>query len=212
MTESGTQPQGSARDVTERRFEPFLSPLDPVAEQVRALIEPIVDFEGCELVQLLLVRSKQSTQVRVFADLKEPGASIGLELLTRLNRLIGDSLDVEAAEHGLFSGAYIVEVSSPGLDRPLAKRSHFDAAVGQVIKLRSRVNLGAGKGVTGKLLEATPDHIRVLPNGSEDEADAVAVFFEDIDSAHCVAQFDDPSSKPVRQNKRTKKKSGRPQR
>ena len=227
MTELATADASSDQPA----FEPFLA-LDGRSERVRAVVEPVLFAEGCELVNLVVVTGQKQAQVKVFVDLSEDrlaseesapatedgnaeetleaadGAqTIGLAVLTKINRLLGDVLDVEDQAQSLFRGSYVLEVSSPGLDRPLAKRSHFPRAVGQVVKIRSRAVIASGKGVTGKLVVSDDDGIAVLPTGGAEDSEPLRVSFGDIESAHILYSFDEPGQKGRGKTKRRDKKA-----
>jgi ribosome maturation factor RimP len=60
-----------------------------------------------------------------------------LDDLADLTRLVSDTLDVANHTQNWFRGAYQLEVSSPGLDRPLTKKSHFEKAIGENIKVKT---------------------------------------------------------------------------
>ena len=166
-------------------MEPFLVPLDGPAEALRAVIEPALTSVGLELVQLHFVRGTHKDTLRLFIDRKAGGISVGD--LEKANRLLSDLLDVADQEQHLFPHAYDLEVSSPGVDRPLTKRSHFERAVGEKVRVKTRVPLNNASGLgarsfTGKLV-AVDDAVHV---------DALAIPFDDIQSAHVVFEFQIP--------------------
>ncbi len=147
-------------------------------------------------------RKPRSTTVRVFID--EFGEeTVGVAALERTNRMLGDLLDVEDAHEGLFPGTWDLEVSSPGVDRPLAKRSHFDAARGKLVKVKARTLEGTRMTVRGILQEVGDTSVTV---DAENEG-AVTFAFEEINDANIIFEFGE-TEKP--QPKRKKKTSGKP--
>jgi ribosome maturation factor RimP len=97
---------------------------DSVVERVRALLEPVLARDGYELVEVEWVRGGGRFTLRLYID-KEGG--IGIEDCQGVSRTIEPILDVE----DFIEPAYDLEVSSPGVDRPLRKPADFDRFAGQ---------------------------------------------------------------------------------
>lgn len=96
--------------------------------KLTAIAEPVVLEAGAELVELQLVQRKSSALVRLLVD--KPGG-ITLDDCTEISR--GVSFLLETADP--LEGRYTLEVSSPGLDRPLTTEGDFRRKVGEEIKL-----------------------------------------------------------------------------
>jgi len=185
-------------------IEPFLVALDPAAERVRALCEPVIESEGCELVQIQVVRAPKTTRVRFFVDTKSADTKVELGDLEKLNRLLGDLLDVEDEHEGLFKGQWDLEVGSPGVDRPLTKKTHFEAAHGERIKIKTnRALQGHGRTLTGVLAEVGADGFDLK---LDDEDEPLEVGFNDLADAHVVFQFEAPKKPKAKRSKKNKKK------
>jgi ribosome maturation factor RimP len=183
--------------------EPFIVPLDPTEELVRSLVEPVIEDEGCELVHLQVVKGQRRSTLRLFVD--TPGEeNISLAALEKLNRSLGDLLDVEDEHRGIFRGRYDLEVSSPGLDRPLAKRSHFDAAIGKKVKVKTRTKVAGAKHHSGVLAHVEDEGIRV----GDAHDDGALIEWRDIGDAHVVYEFEAPKKKRRgdKREKRSKRK------
>lgn len=179
-------------------LEPFVVTLDPKEELVRSLVEPAIVAEGCQLVTLQLVQGARRSILRLFVDRQEGDGQIELGALEKLNRLLGDLLDVEDEHRGIFRGQYNLEVSSPGLDRPLAKRSHFESQKGKRVKVKTRVKVGNARSFTGDLLAVDDEGIRV----GEGEG-GTRLGWRDLQEAHVIFQFADKRApKPKRQKKK----------
>jgi ribosome maturation factor RimP len=95
-----------------------------IAEQARTLLEPILARDGYELVEVEWVRGGGRWTLRVFID-KQGGVNI--DDCQAVSRTVEPILDVE----DFIEPAYDLEVSSPGLDRPLRKPQDFDRYRGQ---------------------------------------------------------------------------------
>jgi ribosome maturation factor RimP len=97
---------------------------EPIAEQARRLLEPIIDREGFELVEVEWGREGSAWVLRLFVD-RQGGVTI--DHCQELSRIVETVLDVE----DLIEPAYNLEVSSPGVERPLRKPRDFDRFAGQ---------------------------------------------------------------------------------
>lgn len=93
-------------------------------EYLRKLIEPLLEEHRIELVDLELAGGR----LRIFLD-KEGG--IGVDDCARMSRTISDVLDIEDP----IGGKYVLEVSSPGLDRPLRTSRDFARSIGKKVKI-----------------------------------------------------------------------------
>lgn len=114
-------------------------------QKVLPLLEPIVAENGLELVDLEFVKEGVNWYLRVYID-KDGGVSIDdCELVSRA---LEEKLD--AADP--IEQAYILEVSSPGLDRPLKKEADFQKFQGEIIDVKLYKPLNGSKQYQGKLL------------------------------------------------------------
>jgi ribosome maturation factor RimP len=136
--------------------------------------------------------------VRITID--RPGG-IDLELISRATRRISHLLD----EVDPLADRYTLEVSSPGLERPLRVPAHFVRAVGTTISLKTHPGVEGDRRLTGRLLAAADDGIEV----EVDPATATSrhIRYEDIERARTVFEWG-PTPKPgtPRAPKPTKKK------
>jgi ribosome maturation factor RimP len=112
---------------------------EPVSDRVRRLLEPIVEREGYELVEVDWLREGASWVLRLFVD--RPGG-VGIDDCQALSRTLEPVLDVE----DLIEPSYHLEVSSPGVERPLRKPEHFDRFAGERVRVRAFAPVDAGHG------------------------------------------------------------------
>ncbi|HID11929.1 MAG TPA: ribosome maturation factor RimP [Candidatus Latescibacteria bacterium] len=124
-----------------------------VLEVVRALVVPILEREGFELVDLKLGGVGKGRVLRIF--IHRPGG-VSLDDCVRISRMVEDRLDMEDP----IPGSYTLEVSSPGLDRPLRTGKDFARVVGERVRLIMRAGVRPGV-VVGKLVRVGGDHIAV---------------------------------------------------
>src|SRR5215470_6186258 len=105
--------------------------LHPVAGRVMEVLEPHIERQGFELVSVEYKGGTRSGLLRVYMDRPEGG--IRLDDLAGLSRMVGDLLDV----YDPVEGRYTLEVSSPGINRPLTKLSHFEQHRGRRVRVRT---------------------------------------------------------------------------
>jgi ribosome maturation factor RimP len=101
---------------------------DEVKQQIAALIEQPLAAEGCELAELLVSRYKNNVTVRLFVY-SENGPTV--EQCIHLSAVVGNALDGTE----MFPAGYTLEVSSPGLDRPLKTARDFKYRVGETVRV-----------------------------------------------------------------------------
>ena len=147
------------------------------AIELRSLLEPVIERSGYELVHVTLGGSKTRV-LRMFID--APGG-ITVDDCERVSRRVSDVLDVE----DMFDGEYTLEVSSPGLDRPLVKQEHFEQAHGKNVSVRMQ-NLYLGRrNFRGSLVEVRSDAVLVEVDGEQYE-----LLYSEMQKAHLVSEID----------------------
>lgn len=137
---------------------------------------PIIAAEGLELIEVEYTREMGGWILRLYID--RPGAAVGLEDCSKASHAVETALDVE----DFIPQEYHLEVSSPGLSRPLRKPQHFERVVGQKIKVKTYGPLfePPRKNFTGKLSNVTPDGVTVDVEG----AGPFTIPFKDIAKAN----------------------------
>ncbi len=157
-----------------------------ITDQVEELVQPILDDLGLELVDLVYQRESRGWMLRFFLD-KEGG--INLDDCASASREISAILDVE----DVIGTAYTLEVSSPGIDRPLKKARDFERFSGQLAKIKTVVACDPDQrgrkrkvfiGVLGGM-----DGDKVLLTLKEKNAVQVGISLAQIDSANLEFEF-----------------------
>ena len=113
-------------------------------ERVRTLAQDILGFEGMELVHLEMKREPGGLLLRLYID-KEGGVT--LDDCAKVSRQLSAQLDVEDP----IEERYTLEVSSPGLDRPLVSEGDFARFAGRRIRLTTRLPLDGRRNFLGRL-------------------------------------------------------------
>lgn len=124
------------------------------------LIEPIVETSGYELVRVMTIGQANPT-LQVMIDTLDDNSEITVEDCAKVSRLLSDMLD----EKDPIESKYSLEVSSPGLDRPLTKPEHFVRYTGYEAKIETSEKVDERKRFKGKILKA--DDNKVLLDASD---------------------------------------------
>ena len=151
-----------------------------IPEEMRALIEPIVDDHGLELVDVDLRRGRAPWTLRVIVDTQEGDGRVPVEQCARISREIGSHLDAG----DLIPARYTLEVSSPGFDRVLTREKDFRAACGREVKLETRAPRDGRRRFRGRLVSFDDEVARLLVDGEE-----VEIAFADVARANAVYEF-----------------------
>ena len=118
------------------------------------LVTPIIEKNNLELVDVEYVKEGSDYYLRIYAD-KEGGITIGdCEIV---NRAMSDILDVE----DYIDDAYILEVSSPGLTRPLKKEKDFARSIGKLVEVKTFVKINGFKEFEGILTAYDEESITI---------------------------------------------------
>jgi ribosome maturation factor RimP len=130
-----------------------------VVSQVCALAEPLCEAEGMELVYVEFLREPIGRVLRLYID---KSGGVGLEDCERVSRQLGDILDVELAE----VGPYNLEVSSPGLERPLWRPRDYDRFKGQNARIRTLEPLDGQHNFQGVLMGIEAGEVTLQERGT----------------------------------------------
>ena len=142
------------------------------------LLEPVVNAIGYEIVLLEYSPRDGSGMLRLFIDGPD---GIGLDDCEKVSREVAATLDVE----DVITQAYRLEISSPGLDRPLVKPEHYRRFKGEVAKIQTLAPVAGRRRFQGVLLDATDDEVSIeTPDG------VITLPLADIDKAKLVPNFD----------------------
>lgn len=148
-----------------------------IQQKLVALLEPVAESLGCELWGVEFFSQGRRSLLRIYID-KADGISV--EDCERVSRQASSVLDVEDP----ISSEYTLEVSSPGMDRPLFKLSHYLQSVGERVQVKLRMPFEGRRKFTG-LLKGVEDEEVVLEVDNEE----YVLPFESIDKANVIPQF-----------------------
>jgi ribosome maturation factor RimP len=129
-----------------------------IIDRVHAIASPILSDEGMELVDVEYRRESNGWVLRLYMD-KTGGVT--LDDCTRISQEVGRSLDVE----DFISTPYVLEVSSPGLNRPLKRTEDFMKYRNQIIKVKTFDPIENRRHFKGKLLDVSENRIEIGMEG-----------------------------------------------
>jgi ribosome maturation factor RimP len=131
-------------------------------ERLWAVIDPYVAAEGIELDDLEIVGQTPGAVVRVTLDAE---GGVGVDRLAELSRRLSRLLD----EEDPVTGAYTLEVTSPGLERKLRRRRHYEKSLGREVKVKSNSEIAGQHRHRGILAATGDDGFVVEVDGEERE-------------------------------------------
>lgn len=172
--------------------EPRLIRESGVAARVAAIAEPVIAALGYRLVRVK-VSSRDGGTVQIMAE--RPDGSMTVEDCETISRNLSPVLDVEDP----VTGAYNLELSSPGIDRPLVRRSDFDRWSGHELRIDMAVAIDGRKRFRGKLLGTDGDIAIIQGDGEDTAADRLPI--GDIAEARLILT-DDLIAAALRASKR----------
>jgi ribosome maturation factor RimP len=144
-------------------------------EEVEALVRPVVEAAGLELWEATYGREAGRRVLRVTVH-REGG--VDLETISSTSERLSRRLDLEGFADDM---PYALEVSSPGLERPLREPRHFERSVGEQVRLKTVQPVNGRRVHEGALVSADPEAIVIASGGGE-----LRVPYADIASARTV--------------------------
>ncbi len=123
-----------------------------IKEKIAGLIAPIIDAHQVDLIDIELKGKPGQLVLRIYVDMV---GGIGLDQCAVISREISDVLDMA----DLIQGRYRLEVSSPGLDRPLKSARDFERNIGRQVRVNYRGEDGVVATLTGTIKAVTENEV-----------------------------------------------------
>jgi ribosome maturation factor RimP len=138
--------------------------IDPTVTRIWEVATQIANGEGMEVVDIELRRegSRGGRVLRLYLD-KDGGPNI--DELGRVSRQLSELLDT----YDIVEGSYTLEVSSPGINRPLKKPEHFQRFIGKRVRVRTGDMIDGRRSFLGILNEITGEKIKIEVEGKQYE-------------------------------------------
>lgn len=148
-----------------------------ISQEVADLIAPILEDMGFELVDVEFLSSHGRWVLRLFVD-REGG--ITLDECAMLSREFGTLLDVKE----LILHEYVLEVSSPGIERPLKRIKDYFASLDKTVKIRTMYHIEGRRNFVGVLKKVEGEVITLLVDGSD-----ISFPIDSVEKANLVHDF-----------------------
>ena len=188
----------AATDAASSATEPRLITEPGMPARVASIAEPVIESLGYRLVRVK-VSSAEGATVQIMAE--RPDGSMTVEDCETISRALSPVLDANDP----MEKAYRLEISSPGIDRPLVRKSDFDRYVGHLVKIEMELPFNGRKRFRGHLSGTAGNAVRLTrdetPEG--EEAD-VLLPIEDMSDAKLVLT-DDLVTQALRREKAAKR-------
>jgi ribosome maturation factor RimP len=138
--------------------------MDATLARIWALAAPLAEMQGLEVFDIELKHegTRGGRVLRLYLD-KAGGPN--MDELSRVSRELSDLLDA----NDVVEGAYTLEVSSPGINRPLKRPEHFVPFVGKKVRVRTREMINGRRSFLGQLLEVSEEKIALSQDGARCE-------------------------------------------
>lgn len=151
-----------------------------VEPQLYALVERIVTAEGFEFVHCEFSGRRNNPVLRIFID--KPGG-VTHQDCSYISNQIGTVLDVE----DIIPHQYVLEVSSPGVDRGLYKKSDYERFAGHTIRLKTHQAIDGKRNFRGRLQGIEGDQVKLL----DQKGELTLIPYEAVSSAHLEVELDE---------------------
>lgn len=151
-----------------------------IPEELRALVEPVLEDQDLELVDLEVIRGRVPWSVRLTIDTPSGDGRVPIERCAEVSREVGARLEAADA----IPVSYALEVSSPGLDRKLSREKDFARACGSEVRIETRRPLDGRRRFRGRLLAFEDGNARVSVDG-----EPVDIPFAEVARANTVYSF-----------------------
>jgi ribosome maturation factor RimP len=145
--------------------------------RIQEVVAPVLERASVELVDIRLLTQKGRRVLRLYID---KAGGVNLHDCATISREVAVQLDV----NDIIPGRYTLEVSSPGLDRPLRKASDYQRNTGRILKVTARGSDGVQHQLKGELISCEADGIVLNVKGEK-----VSISFRDIQSAKIQPRF-----------------------
>ena len=146
-------------------------------QKLTELLRPAVEMTGVELLGLEFISAGNNSVLRLYID-HENG--IDVDNCAEVSRQVSAILDVEDP----ISSEYNLEVSSPGVDKPLFTNAHFQAVVGETVEVKLGMPQNGRRKFKGKLEAVEGDNLIVVVDGEDYELP-----LGNVDKANLVAKL-----------------------
>jgi ribosome maturation factor RimP len=148
-------------------------------QQILDALEPYATKSGIEIVTIETLGAKKSPIIRIYIDAPD---GVTFSVLSSSQAWIGEVLD----SIDPYPGAYTLEVSSPGIDRPLRTLGHFSKAIGEQIKLKTSEPVSESRNFKGELVSVNEEAIEL----KREDGNTFCIPFDVIQKANVLGKVE----------------------
>jgi ribosome maturation factor RimP len=177
---AGSEARQAVETATQNETEPRLIVEPGLSARVASIAEPVIEALGYRLVRVK-VSGADGCTVQIMAE--RPDGTMAVEDCEAVSRALSPVLDlVDPIER-----AYRLEISSPGIDRPLVRKSDFDRYAGHLVKIETEIPINGRKRFRGLLLGTAGEAARIRGDDAEAGSEAeLLLAIEEISEAKLV--------------------------
>ena len=198
MAESDTLHRNAASSAVPT--EPRIITEPGLPARVAVVAEPVIEQLGYRLVRVK-VSAAEGCTVQIMAE--RPDGSMTVEDCEMISRALSPVLDMADP----IDRAYRLEISSPGIDRPLVRKSDFDRFAGHLVKIEMEIPVNGRKRFRGEIVGTSGDAARIRrDDAADDEAAEVLLTIEEMSEAKLVLT-DDLVAQVLRREKAAKREA-----
>jgi len=200
MAATETLEASAAVNAASSATDPRLIVEPGLPARVAAIAEPLIEGLGYRLVRVKVSASEGCT-VQIMAE--QPDGSMTVEDCETISRALSPLLD----EANLIEAAYRLEISSPGIDRPLVRKSDFERYAGHVVRIEMEIPVNGRKRFRGELAGVEEDAARLKrDDAAEGEEAEVLLPIEEMSEAKLVLT-DELVTQALRREKHAKRQA-----
>ena len=166
----------------------------PQRQHLIDLLGPVITSQGYDLDDLSVTAAGRRSLIRITVDGED---GIDLDAVAAVSRAVADTLDTDGESE--FAGPYVLEVSSPGVERPLRSARDFERHVGEKVRVRTSTLVEGARSHTGALVAADGEAITVAT-----EVGAHRIPLAEVASARTVFEWGTPAGPAPRKGERKK--------
>jgi ribosome maturation factor RimP len=199
MAASEALETNAAHEAANDAMDPRLITEPGLPARVATIAEPVIEGLGYRLVRVR-VSSAEGCTVQIMAE--RPDGTMAVEDCEIVSRALSPVLDMADP----IDRAYRLEISSPGIDRPLVRRSDFDRYAGNVVKIETEAPIEGRKRFRGLLIGADGEAARIRRDDVETGDAEILVPIESISEAKLVLT-DELVTQALRREKAAKREA-----
>jgi len=162
------EPRGSlfciVRKIAKERFREGEPMASKITDRIAAYMEEFPKDEGLSLYHCEFVKEGPDRYLRIYIDVDEEGRYVSTDDCEKVSKFLEEKLDADDP----IEGTYVLEVSYPGMDRPLITDAHYEKYQGELVDVRLYKPYEGEKLLTGTLEGKTDEELKIRLEGHDE--------------------------------------------